>query len=91
VNFQSPGRVALGALCLATLANMVACSTVSGGASTTAAAPPASTVQISRTANGVAHIVAGDPETLAYGVAYAHAQDNVCQTAEALVTTRAER
>jgi acyl-homoserine-lactone acylase len=48
-------------------------------------------VQITRTANGLAHIVAADPEMLAYGVAYAHAQDNVCQTAEALVTTRAER
>jgi acyl-homoserine-lactone acylase len=56
-----------------------------------AAAPPPGTVQISRTAHGVAHIVAADPEMLAYGVAYAHAQDNVCQTAEALVTTRAER
>ena len=91
MNLQSPGRAALGALCLAALANMVACSAVSGGAPTTAGAPPASTVQISRTANGVAHIVAADPEMLAYGVAYAHAQDNVCQTVEALVTTRAER
>ena len=84
-------HVALGALCLVALAGTVACSTAPGGAPNRAAAPPPDTVQISRTANGVAHIVAGNPEMLAYGVAYAHAQDNVCQTAEALVTTRAER
>lgn len=47
--------------------------------------------QITRTANGVAHISAPDAETLAYGMAYANAQDNVCQTAEALVTARGER
>ena len=37
------------------------------------------------------HISAPDIETLSYGVAYAHAQDNVCQTAQALVTVRGER
>ncbi|MGZ5250530.1 MAG: penicillin acylase family protein, partial [Caldimonas sp.] len=43
-----------------------------------ASAPPASerTVTIERTANGVPHISAPDFETLAYGAAYAHAQDN---------------
>ncbi len=46
---------------------------------------------IQRTAHGVAHISAPDIETLAYGVAYAHAQDNVCQTAQQLVTVRGER
>jgi len=30
-------------------------------------------------------------KALAYGVAYAHAQDNVCQTADHLVTVRGER
>lgn len=49
------------------------------------------TVQIQRTAHGVAHIEAPDHEALAYGVAYAHAQDNVCQTANHLVTVRGER
>ena len=49
------------------------------------------TATIQRTANGVAHISAPDFETLAYGVAYAHAQDNVCQTAQQLVTVRGER
>ena len=46
---------------------------------------------IVRTAHGVPHITAPDMETLAYGVAYAHAQDNVCQTAQQLVTVRGER
>jgi len=49
------------------------------------------TVEIQRTAHGVAHITAGDYEGVAYGVAYAHAQDNVCQTADQLVTVRGER
>ena len=47
--------------------------------------------QIERTAFGVAHITAPDYESLAYGVAYAHAQDNVCQTAQHLVTVRGQR
>lgn len=59
-----------------------------------ASAPPdpaARTATLQRTANGVAHISAPDLQTLAYGVAYAHAQDNVCLTAEQLVTVRGER
>jgi len=59
-----------------------------------ASAPPgpdARTATIQRTANGVAHISAPDMETMAYGAAYAHAQDNVCQTAQQLVTVRGER
>jgi acyl-homoserine-lactone acylase len=48
-------------------------------------------VQIQRTTHGVAHIEAPDYESLAYGVAYAHAQDNVCQTADHLLTIRGER
>jgi acyl-homoserine-lactone acylase len=46
---------------------------------------------ITRTAHGVAHITAPDFETLAYGMAYAYAQDNVCMTAQHLVTVRGER
>jgi acyl-homoserine-lactone acylase len=49
------------------------------------------TATIQRTANGVAHIQAPDWETLAYGMAYAYAQDNVCLTAQHLVTVRGER
>jgi acyl-homoserine-lactone acylase len=59
------------------------------------ASPPmgsdARTATIQRTANGVPHITAGDPETLAYAMAYAYAQDNVCMTANQLVTVRGER
>jgi len=83
---NQPGlrRMALGALVPVTLAGMGACTTA-GGAPGAPATPPSGVVQISRTTNGIAHIVAADQEMLAYGVAYAHAQDNVCQTAEALV------
>ena len=49
------------------------------------------TATIQRTAHGVPHISAPDFETLAYGIAYAHAQDNVCQTAQQLVSVRGER
>ena len=54
-------------------------------------APDARTATIQRTANGVPHISASDPETLAYAMAYAYAQDNVCLTANQLVTVRGER
>jgi len=90
MNQPNMRRLALGILGPVTLAGLAACTTASR-APGLAAAPPAGVVQISRTAHGVAHVVAADPQTLAYGVAYAHAQDNVCQTAEALVTTRSER
>ena len=46
---------------------------------------------IVRTTHGIPHITAPDLETLAYGVAYAQAEDNVCQTARQLVTVRGER
>jgi acyl-homoserine-lactone acylase len=56
-------------------------------------APPSSgrSVTIERTTFGIAHITAPDYEGLAYGSAYAHAQDNVCQTAEHLLTLRGDR
>src|SRR6476646_6621060 len=90
MNPDELSRVALGALLSVTLASLVACAT---GPRTPGAvtSPPSGVVQIRRTANGIAHIVAADPEMLAYGAAYAHAQDNVCQTADGLVTTRGER
>ncbi|WP_307867102.1 penicillin acylase family protein [Variovorax sp. E3] len=58
-----------------------------------ASAPPPGgrSVTIERTTFGIAHITAPDYEGLAYGSAYAHAQDNVCQTAEHLLTLRGER
>jgi acyl-homoserine-lactone acylase len=57
----------------------------------TTGTPESRTATIQRTAHGVAHISAPDIETLAYAVAYAHAQDNVCQTAQQLVTVRGQR
>ena len=48
-------------------------------------------VSITRTTYGIPHITAQDPESLAYGVAYAYAQDNVCMTADTLVTARGQR
>ncbi len=58
-----------------------------------ASAPPPTgrAVTIERTTFGIPHITAPDWEGIAYGTAYAHAQDNVCQTAEHLVTLRGER
>lgn len=49
------------------------------------------TATITRTTHGIPHIIAPDVETLAYGVAYAHAQDHVCQTADYIVTVRGQR
>jgi acyl-homoserine-lactone acylase len=54
-------------------------------------APEERTATIQYTAHGLPHISAPDHETLAYAVAYAHAKDNVCQTAQQLVTARGER
>ena len=62
---------------------LAACATLPG--------PDARTATIQRTANGIPHISAPDPETLAYAMAYAYAQDNVCMTANQLVTVRGER
>ena len=58
-----------------------------------ATSPPVGSraVTIERTTFGIAHITAPDWEGIAYGAAYAHAQDNVCQTAEHLLTLRGER
>ncbi len=77
-------RLALGASAAALLL-MSACSTPMSGSG----GPRSATIE--RTTHGVAHITAPDMESLAYGVAYAHAQDNVCQTAQQLVSVRGER
>lgn len=70
------------ALATAALVLLAGCASLGGGGST---------ATIQRTAHGVAHIQAPDWETLAYGMAYAYAQDNVCMTAQHLVTVRGER
>lgn len=48
-------------------------------------------VTIERTQHGIAHVTAPDEEGIGFGVAYAQAQDNVCQAAQQLVTVRGER
>jgi len=48
-------------------------------------------VQIDRTTYGIAHVTAPDYEGIGYGAAYAHAQDNLCLTAEHLLTLRGDR
>ena len=69
----------------------LAVTTLLAGCANTFTSPSGRTVTIERTGYGIAHISAADHEGIAYGVAYAHAQDNVCQTAEHLLTVRGER
>lgn len=76
-----PPLFARGVLAVA-CGTLAACASLDGGSRS---------VTLERTTNGVAHITAPDLASLAYGVAYAHAQDNVCQTAQQLVTVRGER
>jgi acyl-homoserine-lactone acylase len=48
-------------------------------------------VTIVRTTHGIPHITAPDMEGVAFGAAYAHAQDNICQNADHLMTVRGQR
>lgn len=70
---------------------LVGCAQTPANRATAHAEPAPRTALITRTAHGVPHIVAPDLETLAYGTAYAHAQDNVCLSADHLLTVRGER
>lgn len=54
------------------------------------AAAPVS-VEIDRTAHGVAHIRAANYADLGFGLAYAYASDNVCALAEQIVTVNGDR
>ena len=74
----------------ATLTALAAAALLAGCASHPGAEGDRS-VSITRTTFGIPHITANDPESLAYGVAYAYAQDNVCMTADQLVTARGQR
>jgi len=58
------------------------CAALTGCAAPSATGPRSVTIE--RTTHGIAHVTAADYEGLAYGSSYAHAQDNVCQTAEHL-------
>jgi len=77
----------IGLITLAAASLLAGCA----GLPETNGASTARTATVQRTAQGVAHVSAPDPETLAYGMAYAFAQDNVCMTANQLVTVRGER
>ncbi len=78
-------------LALAAAATLTACAAAPGAGMSPAVGAAARTATVTRTAYGVAHITAPDVETLAYAMAYAHAQDNVCMTADQLLTARGER
>jgi acyl-homoserine-lactone acylase len=58
---------------------------------TEAAAKPRFAAQITRTTNGIPHIVARDWRGVGYGVAYAYAEDNLCLLAEEFATVAGER
>jgi acyl-homoserine-lactone acylase len=51
----------------------------------------AHTVRIVRTTHGIPHVTAANAEMLSYGIAYAHAQDNVCLSLDVLATVRGQR
>ena len=78
-------------MALTTLAAACTALFLAGCASQPGAAGTDRSVTIARTTYGVPHITANDPKSLAYGVAYAYAQDNVCMTADQLVTARGQR
>lgn len=48
-------------------------------------------VDVARTSHGIPHVRATDFRSLAYGLAYAYAQDNVCMFADSVLTVRGER
>ena len=83
ISKRLPARTPLIASCVALTALIAACASAPGGASRS--------VTIQRTTFGIPHVTAPDWEGIAFGTAYAHAQDNVCQTAEHLLTLRGER
>ncbi len=85
---NEPIALTASTLLAAALAGCASGTGVPGGSSGSA---EARTVSIVRTTHGIPHITAPDLETLAYGVAYAQAEDNVCQTARQLVTVRGQR
>ena len=78
-------------MALTTLAAACTALFLAGCASQPGAAGTDRSVTIERTTYGIPHITTNDPESLAYGVAYAYAQDNVCMTADQLVTARGQR
>ncbi|MFM7331009.1 MAG: penicillin acylase family protein [Brachymonas sp.] len=70
-----------------TVAGLAACNSIPQSNT----APAGDSVRIVRTAFGIPHVTASNVEMLAYGVAYAHAQDNVCMSADVMATVRGQR
>lgn len=87
-------RTRLLAAALATMLALGACS--SDKDDVAAPPPPPQTaariqVEVARTTHGIPHVRAEDYRSLAYGLAYAYAQDNVCMFADSVLTVRGER
>lgn len=83
-------RIARGAIALATLAlaatALTGCATSGGYGS-----EQGLSAEIRRTSYGIPHIRANDYAGVAFGMAYAYAQENVCLMADQLVTVSGER
>ena len=79
------GAVVLGTATLAAAA-LSGCATGSSNSSETGLA-----AEIRRTSYGIPHILANDYASVAFGMAYAYAQDNVCLMANQVVTVSGER
>ena len=82
-------------LLAAALAAMLALGACSSDKDNVAAPPPQTAariqVEVARTTHGIPHVRAEDYRSLAYGLAYAYAQDNVCMFADSVLTVRGER
>ena len=84
-------------LLAAALAAMLALGACSSDKDDVAAPPPPPQtaariqVEVARTTHGLPHVRAEDYRSLAYGLAYAYAQDNVCMFADSVLTVRGER
>ena len=84
-------------LLAAALAAMLALGACSSDKDDVAAPPPPPQtaariqVEVARTTHGIPHVRAEDYRSLAYGLAYAYAQDNVCMIADSVLTVRGER
>jgi acyl-homoserine-lactone acylase len=85
----SPAHTVIHSIALATaVLALAACTSMPPN---TAFAPAGDSVRIIRTTHGIPHVTASSMEMLGYGTAYAHAQDNVCLSADVMATVRGQR
>ncbi len=87
-------RTRLLAAALATMLALGACSSDKDDVAAPPAPPQTAAriqVEVARTTHGIPHVRAEDYRSLAYGLAYAYAQDNVCMFADSVLTVRGER